>query len=155
MWAELCGYDVDTKDISEQMKAVPGTMVTDAKSLYDVVRKGSLNTAGLGLRDKYSTLEMLSVLERLERGSTLTRWVNSEAQLADALTKPQVSSSLHKVLQEHMWTLVYDERFVSAKKCRKLSAIFAYRLWGMSIPRLRLFRRSASCVQSLRVLKHF
>ena len=119
-WAELCGYDVDTKDISEQMKAVPGTMVTDAKSLYDVVRKGSLNTAGLGLRDKYSTLEMLSVLERLERGSTLTRWVNSEAQLADALTKPQVSSSLHKVLQEHMWTLVYDERFVSAKKCRKL-----------------------------------
>ena len=38
----MCGHDVDTKDISEQMKSVPGTMVTDAKSLYDVVRKGPL-----------------------------------------------------------------------------------------------------------------
>ena len=118
-WAELCGRTVDPGAFEKTLQSVQGVMVTDAKSLYDVVRKGELNTAGLGLRDKYSTLEMLSILERLRIGDTTTRWVNSDAQLADALTKPKTSSSLHKVLQEHMWTLVYDERFTSAKKLRK------------------------------------
>ena len=118
-WAELCGQTVAPGAFESALRQVPGVMVTDAKNLYDVVRKGELNTAGLGLRDKYSTLEMLSILERLERGRTTTRWVNSDAQLADALTKPKVSSALHKVLHEQTWTLVYDERFTSAKKVRK------------------------------------
>eukprot|EP00439_Symbiodinium_sp_Y106_P027544 s2166_g3.t1 len=104
---------------SSYMSDYAGVMVTDAKSLYDIVRKGELNTAGLGLKDKYSTLEIMSILERLERGKTVTRWVNSEAQVADALTKPQVHSALLKLLTENAWTLVYDERFVSAKKCRQ------------------------------------
>ena len=130
-WAEMRGHTVDPGDFEHVLQHVPGVMVTDVKSLYDVVRKGELNTAGLGLRDRYSTLGMLSVLERLQRGRTVTRWVNSDAQLADALTKPKVHSALHKVLHEHVWTLVYDERFVAAKKLRKGAETSEQSSWGV------------------------
>ena len=117
-WGELCGVDVSLDEPQRAFGSIAGVRVTDAKSLFDIIRKGDLNTSGLGLKDKYSTLEALSLLERLKRGCTVTRWVNSDAQLADALTKPKAASALHKVLAEGLWKLVDDENFVSAKKSR-------------------------------------
>ncbi|CAE7032785.1 RE1 [Symbiodinium natans] len=117
-WAEMCGLEVHLDEPWKTFGKIVGVMVTDAKSLFDVIRKGDLNTSGLGMKDKYSTLEALSLLERLARGCTITRWVNSDAQLADALTKCKADSSLHKMLAEGIWKLVYDENFVSAKKSR-------------------------------------
>ena len=117
-WAEMCGLEVHLDEPWKTFGQIVGVMVTDAKSLFDVIRKGDLNTSGLGMKDKYSTLEALSLLERLARGCTITRWVNSDAQLADALTKCKADSSLHKMLAEGIWKLVYDENFVSAKKSR-------------------------------------
>ena len=117
-WSELCGNTVDIQRPEEAYSKVPGIMVTDAKSLYDVIRKGDLNGAGLGLRDKYGALEVLSVLQRLRSGATTTRWVNSDAQLADSLTKHKVSSALHRAMHQHAWTLVFDPHFVSAKRSK-------------------------------------
>ena len=59
---------------------------TVTKSLYDVVKRGDLSSAGAGLKEKHSTLEFLSLLERLKTRQTAVRWVHSDAQLADALT---------------------------------------------------------------------
>ena len=120
-WAEMLGMMLDPLHPEDLLSRVNGTMVTDAKSLYDAVQKGLVNTSGLGLTEKYSSLELLSVMERLERGQTETRWVDSHAQLADALTKHQSQSSLHQVLIQGYWTLVYDPQFVSAK--RKAAAL--------------------------------
>ena len=115
-WAELRGLAVDLQNVTETLRLVGGVMVTDAKSLYDIIRKDDLNTAALGMKDKYSALEVMSVLERLRRGATTTRWVNSDAQLADAMTKWKADSSLHQVIASGVWTLTYDENFVAAKK---------------------------------------
>ena len=79
--------------MTKALQAVKGTLVTDAKSLYDVVKRGDLNSAGAGLKEKYSTLEFLSLLEMLKTGRTAVRWVHSDAQLADALTKPLASTA--------------------------------------------------------------
>ena len=94
-------------------------MVTDAKSLYDVVQKGDQNTSGLGLKERYSALELLSVMQRLKMCSTTTRWVHSEAQLADALTKPLTHAALHRVLIDGAWILVEDPNFVSSKNRKR------------------------------------
>ncbi|CAK9003098.1 Gag-Pol polyprotein, partial [Durusdinium trenchii] len=115
-WGEMLGHDLDPRSPEDVLVRVPGIHVTDAKSLYDSVQKGLVNTSGLGLSEKYSALELLSVMERLDRGHTETRWVNSDAQLADALTKHQCQSSLHQALVQGHWILVYDPLFVSAKK---------------------------------------
>ena len=118
-WLEMIGYDVPLNHPTSILRHSPGILVTDARSLYDVVQKGTQTTSGLGLREKYSVLDMLSVLQRLELGHTSTRWVHSNAQLADGLTKHIPNSSLVRVLTEGTWTLVDDPSFTSAKKLKQ------------------------------------
>ena len=95
-----------------------GTVVIDAKSLYDILLKKELNSSGAGLKDKYSTLEVLCLLESLEKMKTEVRWVHSEAQVADGLTKPLPPGILHKIMHDGMWTLQFDPNFTSAKKLK-------------------------------------
>lgn len=118
-WAEMLGEEVPMKNPEACVKKVPGVMVTDARSLYDIVMRGDKNTSGLGLKDKYSALEALSVIQRLQLCSTTTRWVHSEAQLADALTKHVPSSALLRMLVDGAWNLVEDPSFKSSKRRRK------------------------------------
>ena len=115
-WSEMLGHKIDLKRPEDAYNHVRGIMVTDAKSLYDAIQKGAINTSGLGLSEKYSAIELLSILERLKRGNVETRWVDSFSQLADSLTKHQVNAPLLKVLITGVWTLVYDPKFVSAKR---------------------------------------
>ena len=117
-WAEMLGKDIPLKTPESVVSLVPAAMVTDARSLYDVVQKGDQNSSGLGLRERYSALELLSVLQRLKMCSTITRWVHSHAQIADALTKPMASSALHRILIEGAWTLIEDPSFTSARRLK-------------------------------------
>jgi hypothetical protein len=93
-----------------------------------------LNSAGVGLRDKYTALEILCLLESIGKQKTSVRWVHSDAQLADHLTKPLPIRTLHKVMNEGFWTLVYDPDFTSAKRLKKAakSENFNQDLRGMS-----------------------
>ena len=118
-WAEFCGVPVNLKKPSDAVKQVVGGVVVDAKALYDVLLKRDLNSSGAGLKDKFTALEVLCLLESLESNSTVVRWVHSNAQLADALTKPLPLGVLQKSLIEGSWTLGYDPDFTSAKKLRK------------------------------------
>ncbi|CAJ1425291.1 unnamed protein product [Effrenium voratum] len=104
-WSEMLGNVVDLAQPQEA-------------SLYDSVTKGDAATSGMGLSDKYSALELMSVRERIQEGQTVIRWVHSGAQLADALTKHLVNSSLVKALTTGAWTLVDDPTFTSLKKRR-------------------------------------
>jgi len=122
-WAEMMGHEIPLRKPGELLQKVPGVMVTDAKSLFDVIKKGPQNTSGLGLKEKYSVLDMRSVFQRLELGKTQTRWVHSEAQIADAMTKHSVNNALIRVLISGTWTLVHDENFVSSKNLRKRAKI--------------------------------
>ena len=119
-WAEMCGHEAQPGQVRELLAKVPGALVTDAKALYDVVKKGTMNSAGAGLKEKYSTMEFLSLIQRLSDGGTEIRWVHSDAQLADALTKGLThGGALQKVLVEGKWTIVHDPLFTAAKKRAK------------------------------------
>lgn len=118
-WAEMCGCSIPLRQPESVVQSVRGIMVTDARSLYDVIQKGDQATSGLGLREKYSALEIMSVLQRLKLCQTQTRWVHSGAQLADALTKRLTSSSSQEVLSTNKWTLVDDPSFTSCKKLKR------------------------------------
>ena len=69
-WCEMLGYEVDLKRPGKDIQKVPAALVTDAKSLYDVLIKEDLNTTAAGLKEKYSALELLSLSERLREGKT-------------------------------------------------------------------------------------
>ena len=117
-WAEFCAFEVDLKASEKAISQIPGTVGTDAKALFDILLKSDLNSAAAGLRDKYSALEVLCLLESLAKLGTKARWVHSDQQLADHLTKPLPAGTLHKVLSEGAWTLVFDPTFTSAKKVK-------------------------------------
>ena len=56
------------------------------------------------------------VKEKMQECQTLLRWVSSEAQYADGMTKPSARQLLTDRLRTHMFKLQADEDFVAAKK---------------------------------------
>ena len=132
-WAEFCACPIDLKKPEDAITRVPGAVVTDAKALFDILLKRDLNSAGVGLKDKYSALEILCLLESLEKMQTTVRWVHSDAQIADHMTNPLPIGTLHTVMNEGGWTLVYDPEFTSAKRLKKAgkSEISNQELGGM------------------------
>ena len=144
-WSEFCGIEVSLKEPSKAVKQITGAVVIDARALFDVLRKRDLNSSGAGLKDKFSALEILCLIESLEANSTMVRWVHSDAQLADALTKPLPLGVLHKAMIEGKWTLSYDPDFTSAKRLKKsrrafekevqmaMCSTYSEPFWGVSV----------------------
>ena len=118
-WYEMCGHPVDLRKAAETARNIAGVIVTDARSLYDILHKEDLNSSAGGLREKYTALEALSLVERIRLAATEVRWVHSDAQVADGMTKPNPSGSLYAFLQLGKWRLIYDPTFTAAKKLRK------------------------------------
>ncbi|CAL1154350.1 unnamed protein product [Cladocopium goreaui] len=88
-------------------------LVVDAKALYDSIRAEVPKLSG----DKRTKIEVMIVKEKMQECQTLLRWVSSEAQYADGMTKPQARQLLtDRLLRTHMFKLQADEDFVAAKK---------------------------------------
>ena len=60
--------------------------ITDCKSLYDALEKHE--SLGLGLSEKRTSIEVTATRQQMRATGIKTRWVNSDRQLADVLTKP-------------------------------------------------------------------
>ena len=87
-------------------------LVVDAKALYDSIRAEVPQLSG----DKRTKIEVMIVKEKMQECQTLLRWVSSEAQYADGMTKPSARQLLTDPLRTHMFKLQADEDFVAAKK---------------------------------------
>ena len=87
------------------------TMVTDAKSVYDSYRRESMSSV-----DKRSGLEIRVVKEQLQSLGGQLRWVSSERQLADGLTKMSTRQSLADRLRHGKVKFLYDPAYTAAKK---------------------------------------
>ena len=93
-------------------------VITDCKSLYDALERSE--SAGLGLAEKRTAIEVTATRDTMRETGITTRWVNSDRQIADVLTKPHVPSHNLQALQSSgRWKIVFDDQFTSAKKLRK------------------------------------
>ena len=63
-------------------------LVTDCKGLFDAVNRSQ--SAGLGLSEKRTAIEALSIRQICGASNVQVKWVNSDRQLADILTKQGV-----------------------------------------------------------------
>ena len=99
-------------------KYVPqAQVITDCKSLYDALERSESLT--LGLTEKRTSIEVQAIKQHVLATNIATKWVNSDRQLADVLTKPQVPIINCLTLQRTgRWKIVFDETFTSAKKRR-------------------------------------
>ena len=97
-------------DVTSPLKP---TLVTDAKALYDSYYKEGGTSSSI---DKRTSLEIRVAKEQmLSLGGTL-RWVSSERQYADGLTKSSTRKLLSERLRYGRLKLVCDPSYTSAKR---------------------------------------
>ena len=92
----------------------PGIVVTDSKNLYDRLDKDTPTIKG---EEKRATIEALALKDSSEESGTELRWVHSDAQLGNSLTKPTEKGQLQLFFKlGQRWRIVYDENMRSARK---------------------------------------
>ncbi|OLP94250.1 Copia protein [Symbiodinium microadriaticum] len=95
---------------------VKGILCTDSKGGYDAVE---LNESPLlGLSNMRAALQAFQLRDNLRRTAAELRWVASDFDLGDALTKKRSDcrTGLLKFLRTQRWCIRYDPQFISAKK---------------------------------------
>ena len=78
--------EVDIFDVDSLVRKTPGCLVSDSRNVYDKLQSDELAIKGA---ERKTDLELLC-LKRSQRVTDLQlRWVHSEAQIGNALTKGQ------------------------------------------------------------------
>ena len=113
-WSEICFGGLDVRDPDSCVRKVQGTLITDSRNVYD-----KLNTEVLTIKgaERKSNLELLSIKEAQQRTDLQVRWVHSEAQLSNSLTKQNGGHELELYYKMgHSWRIVEDPSMQSARK---------------------------------------
>ena len=94
----------------------PSSLVVDAKSLYDSLKK---EAPVQGSSDRRTAIEQIGLKQSLISVGASVRWVSSERQMADGSTKMRAPQSFSDRLQIQRYRLVHDDTYTAAKKkCR-------------------------------------
>ena len=82
---ELVGETIPRQRWQEAAAQIPSVLVLDSRGVFDAFARSE--SACLGLKDKWSGLEALSLKRSLVETRCVLRWIQSAAQLADCMTK--------------------------------------------------------------------
>ena len=81
--------------------------------MYDASQS---QTAGLGIQDKRTAIEVMIINERMAAIHAGWRWTSADQQLSDGLTKVQTRQDLADQLRRGYHMLVFDPDAKAAKK---------------------------------------
>ncbi|CAE7896434.1 unnamed protein product, partial [Symbiodinium sp. KB8] len=110
-WSELEYGNVDVRDAQGCVSRVPGCVVTDSRNVYDKLNNEVLVVKGA---EKRTDLELLGLKESQAATGLAIRWVHSEAQLANSLTKVGNCREVELYYKmRHQWRIVEDEQMRS------------------------------------------
>ena len=113
-WSEMLFGQVDLRCPDHVVSRVPGCVITDSRNVYDKLSTAMLSINGA---EKRSNIELLSLKESQKSTGVVVRWVHSEAQLANGLTKAEDHKELELYYRmQHQWRIVEDEAMRSARK---------------------------------------
>ena len=103
----------------QQILQVRGVLCTDSRGGYDAVEVNE--SPLLGLSNLRAALQAFQLRENLRRVRCELRWVASDYDLADGLTKKKsdARNGLMKYLETWLWSIAFDKNFVSAKKSKQ------------------------------------
>eukprot|EP00435_Cladocopium_sp_Y103_P010330 s1562_g2.t1 len=113
-WSCLRRPTEKLRDCMDEVSTLKPCLITDAKALYDSYHKESL--AGSSSVDKRTGLEIRVAREQVSSLNGTLKWVSSERQYADSLTKMSSRALLAERIRFHKMKLVWEPQYVSAKK---------------------------------------
>ena len=102
----------------EVMRLFPSVLILDSKNLFDAMSR--IETSGLQLEEKRTAIEVLSIRERTKDTGIIVRWVDSDQEFADGLSKPFHYDHLQSIFRLGVLSIHFDPLFISAKKKRQL-----------------------------------
>ena len=116
-WEHLLKPDLGLRYLLEEPSTLKPVMITDAKALYD-----SYHREGIGgnVTDKRTGLEIRVTKERLQGLDGSFKWISSERQYADGLTKEATRQLLADRIRHGKTKFTWDPLYTAAKK-KKLS----------------------------------
>ena len=123
VWSELHGAGLQRQPrddlvfaTEQQALRVKGVLCTDSRGGYDAVEVNE--SPLLGLSNMRSALQAFQLRENLQRVGCELRWLASDYDLADALTKKRGDSraGLLRYLKTRLWCIAYDPTFTSSRK---------------------------------------
>ena len=116
-WSELQNGVKDVRDSLQVVRGTVGCLVTDSRNVYDKLNNEVIVIKGA---ERRTDLELLGLKESQAATSLLIRWVHSEAQLANSLTKAGGGREIELYYQmQHRWRIVEDEQMRSARRRRQ------------------------------------
>lgn len=123
LWAELHGVGATKKDprkdLAEQAEhralQVPGIQCADSKCGFNAMEVNE--SPLLGLSNMRAALQAFQLRDNLARVGCSLRWLASDYDLADAMTKKKADS--RSSLLRCLTTSAYDPQFIPAKKNKK------------------------------------
>ncbi|OLQ14156.1 hypothetical protein AK812_SmicGene1722 [Symbiodinium microadriaticum] len=119
-WSELLYGNPNLHHPDDLVKLTGGCVVTDSRNVYDKLETEVLVIKGA---EKRTSIELLAIKESQQNTQVCMRWVHSEAQLANSLTKAGSGGAREYELyyrMGHQWRLVEDESMMSAKRRKDL-----------------------------------
>ena len=129
LWSELHGagglqerelrQDL-VEQVENQTLALKGIVCTDSRGGYDAIEVNE--SPLLGLSNMRAALQAFQLRDNLRRAGCTLRWLASDYDLADALTKKRADSryGLVKFLRTGLWSIKFDPSFTSSKKSKQM-----------------------------------
>ena len=113
-WSELLYGHENRHQPDATVKKVAGCVVTDSRNVYDKLETEVLVIKGA---EKRTHIELLALKEAQWNTGVTIRWVHSEAQLANSLTKANGMREYELYSKMgHRWRLVEDDSMMSARR---------------------------------------
>ena len=111
-WEGCIRYDFQLRQVDSFAPEMPSALVVDAKALYDSLKAETPSLQG----DKRTKIEAMVTKQKMVGMRSRLKWVSSEAQIADGVTKFTARQLFADRLRSHCLSLQSDMTFQAAKK---------------------------------------
>ncbi|CAK9008681.1 unnamed protein product [Durusdinium trenchii] len=113
-WNELFNPQLELKsNLARSESSLQPVLITDAKALYDTYHRDAFNH---GSNDKRTALEVKVTRQQVESFGGRLKWVSSERQYGDGLTKLSARQLLADRLRHGSIKYTWDPTYTAAKK---------------------------------------
>lgn len=107
---------IDVQNLGSCLQQIRSVIVTDSQNFYDSIAR--IASSELQLEEMRLSIEILSLRERQDATGTSCKWVDSDLQFADSLSKAYRFEAMLLAFQRCRISLLFDPSFMSARKKR-------------------------------------
>ena len=112
----MLGHSSAVRDPEQHVRLTPGVLVTDSRNVYDRLEKPYVTPKGA---QKKIDIELLALKEAQNHTGLIIRWVHSDAQLANTLTKRGEEHQISRFISiGQQWRIIDDPNMFSGRRRR-------------------------------------